>query len=275
MTLTELPGALQRFRVSSNKFEKLIRLVVPKPYREKTLQRFRRALYRGNQYDCPCCLGAFSQFLPFGVKTRRVNAQCPGCNSLERHRLLWLYMQQRFLKITAWIDKPKTLLHIAPERIFQNLFQSLPNTDYVSLDLCCPRAMIHCDLEKITLPDSAVDFIFCNHVLEHVNNDRQAMRELFRVLKPGGFAVIQVPIDTTRQITLEDPAYNTPELRTEFYGQPDHLRMYGTDYPQRLEEAGFKVTPEQYAFELDPNDYERYRISPEIIYLCSKPESYF
>ncbi len=226
----------------------------------------RTARYFGIRFKCPCCGGHFRKFFSYGVHPRP-NAQCPRCESLERHRLLWLYLQQHTNLFTADLK----LLHIAPEPVFQNKFQTMSNLDYISADLESPLAQIKMDITEIPYPDNTFHAILCSHVLEHVEDDRKALRELFRVLKPGGWAILQSPIDLKRDKTFEDPEIVSPGTRERFFGQHDHVRLYGRDYKDRLTEAGFTVRIDDFVKTLDTQAVEKYRLEKdEYIYFCQK-----
>jgi len=204
--------------------------------------------------------------LPFGVVQRK-NAQCPRCGSLERHRLLWLYLQSR----TNLFSAKHRLLHVAPEPVLQQHIQAHPDIDYVSADIDSPLASIKMDLTAIPHHAQSFDVILCSHVLEHIENDQQAMRELFRILKPGGWAILQVPLDPERETTFEDPSITSPEDRLRFFNQHDHVRIYGRDYKDRLEQAGFTVYAERYVQELGEKATTRYCLDKnETVYLCLK-----
>ncbi|MCI0562693.1 MAG: methyltransferase domain-containing protein, partial [Nitrososphaera sp.] len=192
--------------------------------------------YIGVRYHCPVCGEYFRHMLPFGV-TPRPNAQCPRCCSLERHRLIWVYLRQR----TDLFRRYTRLLHIAPEPAFRQIFAALPNIDYVSVDIASPLAMLRSDLVNLPLRDNCIDTILCVHVLEHIVDDRRAMRELFRVLRPGGWAILQTPVDLNLSATYEDADITSTEGRLRAFGQNDHVRCYGRDYKDRLEKAGFVV----------------------------------
>lgn len=219
-----------------------------------------------NLVYCPCCNGNFPSFIAGGPNLRP-NAYCPRCGSLERHRLLWLYLKER----TNFFTEQLKVLHVAPEKILQEAFQILPNLDYVSADLASPLAMIKMDITDIPFDDHAFDVIICSHVLEHIPDDRKAMRELLRVLKPGGWAILQVPIDLNRAETFEDPTITDPAERQRLFGQDDHVRWYGRDYPNRLRESGFEVSIQSFAAELPAELVKRTGIvTGEDIYFCHK-----
>ncbi|MEM7555688.1 MAG: methyltransferase domain-containing protein [Cyanobacteria bacterium P01_A01_bin.84] len=226
--------------------------------------------YAGNEYTCPCCNSSFRTFLPAGIN-QRANAECPKCFSLERHRLLWLYLKN----CTNLLSDNLKVLHFAPEFQLYKLINKLPNIDYLTADLSAPRVMVNIDITDIPFDDNSFDVILCNHVLEHIPDDAKAMKELYRVLKPGGWSILQVPLDNNLEETLEDPNIVSEEDRLKFYGQKDHVRQYGLDYKNRLEEAGFKVNVENYIEQLGATVTEKYRLisednNSEDIYFCSK-----
>jgi SAM-dependent methyltransferase len=199
--------------------------------------------YRGQARWCPICERHSGRFVSFGL-VPRADAQCPRCGSLERHRLVWLYFRHR----TDLFDgKPKRMLHVAPEPCLARRLQASLGDGYVTGDLVDTSAMVTMDVTDIQFPDESFDVIYCSHVLEHVSDDRRAMREFHRVLKRGGWAVLLVPITAKR--TWEDASVTSPEERLRLFGQHDHLRRYGPDYAERLEQAGFDVTataPEEF-----------------------------
>lgn len=229
---------------------------------------FTPLIFSGNNVECPVCDKRFSRFLSYGSKVaHRQNVLCPNCLSLERHRLLWLYLQNH----TGFFTDELKVLHMAPEQCFYGRFRKLKNLDYLCGDLNSPLADLHFDLHNIPLEDNRFDVILCNHVLEHVDDDHQCMTELCRVLKPGGFAILQVPIDYSRETTYEDPSITSPEDREKHFWQKDHVRLFGRDYPKKLEAAGFKVVQVDLASALPEDQAERYRIQrSEIIYRAEK-----
>jgi len=158
------------------------------------------------------------------------------CGAFERHRLLLPFLREH----TDLFDgKSKRMLHVAPEPALRKIFANATGAGYLSADLFDEDVMEKMDISNITYPDGTFDIVFCSHVLEHVPEDRKAMSELCRVLKPGGWAILNVPI--TADVTLEDPTVTSPEERLRLYGQDDHVRRYGMDYEERLREAGFRV----------------------------------
>ncbi len=227
-----------------------------------TRDYLRSLFYLGDNFVDPVCNGHFRKFLFYGLNPRP-NAQCPRCGSLERHRLIWLYLQEKTNFFTAKLK----VLHFAPEKCFQNKFKSLPNLDYITADLDSPFADRKIDITDIPFEDSTFDCVICSHVLEHVPNDKKAMQEIYRILRGGGWAILQVPIDQNREKTFEDPTITDPKEREKLFGQYDHVRFYGRDYKDRLEKAGFKVKIYSYTKE----DIDKYGlIYDEKVYCCFK-----
>ncbi len=227
-------------------------------------------LYIGRGKECPICGARRRKFLPYGYVTQRKNALCPNCLSLERHRLLWLYLKK---ESRLFDDLPK-LLHIAPEvtfiKRFKRAYSALPDK-YITADLESPLAAMHFDVQEIPLGDEFCDVIICNHIMEHLPDDRKAMRELHRILKRGGWGIILSPIDYSRATTFEDDSITDPKLRTEIFGQYDHRRIYGRDYGQRLSECGFIVDEVNFFDTLTPQQRELYALTNEIIYVVKRP----
>ncbi len=256
------------------KMKKLYRLALtrlPRPLLIRLSYVFRLVaplLFRGKQVACPVCDKQFSKFLSYGSdKALRQNVLCPYCLSLERHRLMWLFLHAETNFFTASIR----VLHIAPEQCFYGRLKGLTNITYITGDLESPLAEFHFDLHEIPFKDNDFDVIICNHVLEHVADDRKCMRELYRVLRPGGWAIMQVPIDYSSAETLEDPSITTPEEREQYYWQKDHMRLFGMDYADRLSDAGFKVTAKNFVGSLEIEKQELYRLQKEeIIYFLEK-----
>ncbi|MFN6946405.1 MAG: class I SAM-dependent methyltransferase [Cytophagaceae bacterium] len=250
----------------------IISLVIRKVPR-KYLQRvshfalgFMALFYKGNKVEDPISGKTYRKFLPYG-RVPRENALCPGSLSLERHRLMWLYLKEK----TNFFTAPLKVLHIAPEHCFIDRFEALKNLEYITADIESPLAKVKMDVHQIPFDDNTFDVCFCNHVMEHVDDDIKAMSEINRVLKPGGWAIIQSPIDESLESTYEDPSIVTPAEREKAYGQNDHVRTYGRDYADRLTKGGFNVSEETYVQELPAEKIERYALPKnEIIYLCRK-----
>jgi SAM-dependent methyltransferase len=230
---------------------------------------------KGSNVECPCCNNTFITFLPYGL-IKRANALCPACGSLERHRLHWHFIYNHLN-----LGRQQTqirLLHVAPEKVFYDKFKNLENIDYVpcakfgeGYEDVYPAGTLNIDITDIAMPDNHFDAIYCSHVLEHIPDDKCAMKELFRVLKPGGWALLQVPLDKERQVTYEDFSITEPLEREKAFGQRDHVRVYGKDYKSRLEHAGFNVDVEPYLNRFSENDVFKYGfMKGEDIYLCSK-----
>lgn len=210
---------------------------------------------KGNKYEDPIDGSTYRRLLPYGALVVRENALAPGAMSLERHRMMWLYLQNESNFFTA--DKLK-VLHIAPEQCFYGKFRQQKNLDYTTGDLFSPLADVKMDLHDIPFEDNTFDVIFCNHVLEHVDDYAQCMREMYRVMKPGGWGIFQVPIDYKREETYEDKSIVSEADRLEHYWQKDHVRLFGLDYPKHLEKAGFRVNFIDYSKNISPELHERY-----------------
>lgn len=239
-------------------------------------------LYIGDQFECPFCGGHFRKFLAVGqdlsvVKEKKIvsqgyhpNAICPRCHSLDRDRLVYLYIKNKTNLFQT--NQKLRLLHVAPERNVQKVFKSYSHIDYLSADLESPLAMVKMDITDIRHNDNSFDIVVCCHVLEHIPNDRKAMSELYRVLKPGGWAILQVPISLLLEKTYEDPTIVVPKERERAFGQRDHVRIYARDYKDRLESIGFSVEVYSFAEEFGESVVRRYGLlKHEDMYICSKP----
>lgn len=223
--------------------------------------------YMGNNVECPIIEKRYRKFLPYGRLKPRDNALCPGSLSLERHRLLWLFLKNE----TDFFKSPKRFLHVAPEQCFLKPFGKAKNLDHIKADLVSPLADVKMDLHDIPFGENEFDVVMANHVLEHVKDDAKCMSEIHRVLKPGGFAIMQVPIDYSNPHTLEDPNVTDPAEREKLYWQRDHVRLYGLDYSEKLKNAGFEVKEIKYAKELGEDAIRLYALPPEeIIHFCTK-----
>ena len=196
-----------------------------------------RIIFRGKKYTDPIDDSNYSKFLSYGYKTVRKNALCPGTLSLERHRLLWLYLD----KETDFLNSNLKVLHVAPEQVFYKKFKKLKNWEYFTFDLNSPIADIKGDLTSTNFKDESFDLIICNHVLEHIEDDKSALNEIYRILKYKGISILQVPMNVKRKNTFEDSSIKSKNQREKYFGQYDHVREYGLDFKDRVEQAGFKV----------------------------------
>jgi SAM-dependent methyltransferase len=243
---------------------------IPRPYLiwwSKFLAPLVDILFRGNKFTDPINGKSYRKFLPYGYVKQRDNALSPGTLSLERHRLLWLYLNNE----TNFFSKTLKVLHIAPEQCFYNLFKNLKNINYTTFDLNSPLADIKGDICNLPFKENSFDFILCNHVLEHINDDKKAMKELYRVLNKNGTAILQVPINQKSSKTFEDSSIVDKKERIEKFGQYDHIRLYGLDYLKKLESFGFKVDPLKYSKEFTESEIIKYGlIKDEIIPVCKK-----
>jgi predicted SAM-dependent methyltransferase len=220
----------------------------------------------GVQRYCPVCRMPSKRFAEFGIVPRE-DAKCIWCGALERHRLVWLY----FKKMTDLFDGcPKSVLHVAPERMFENLLKHQFSSGYLTADLSDSTAMVRMDITHVDYAEETFDVIYCSHVLEHVSNDRRAICELHRVLKSDGWAVLLVPITADR--TFEDSSVTNPSERLKLFGQEDHVRRYGPDFVERLNEAGFKVKVTGASDFLTEEEIARMGITDAAgeIYYCTK-----
>lgn len=196
------------------------------------------------------------------------NVMCPVCGSSDRVRLLYLFLKSK----TSLFTKPLKLLHLAPEKPLMDILVKQKNIDYLTADLNPEQVMVKMDITDIPFPDNTFDAMLCNHVLEHIPDDRKAMRELHRVLKPGGWAILQVPVSKVLEHTYEDFTITSPLEREKHFGQKDHVRIYGKDFSQRLKEAGFTVEPYQWTMDSGfRNKLNRFCLNrDESVFYCTK-----
>ncbi|MDP3312592.1 bifunctional 2-polyprenyl-6-hydroxyphenol methylase/3-demethylubiquinol 3-O-methyltransferase UbiG [Lutibacter sp.] len=230
--------------------------------------------YQGDKVYCPICKSKYTIFGPVGIPERE-NARCFKCNSLERHRLVYLFLENN---TDIFTEKQLKLLHFAPEKAFYNVFSERTNIDYYPCDLVPERFKFSqnviiqkVDITNIPFDNDSFDFIICNHVLEHVIDDIRAMKQLYKVLKKGGVAILQVPIDYNLEFTYEDLTITTPKERENAFGQFDHVRTYGKDYVKRLINVGFGVEEVDYTKEFTDEEINKFGFeNGEKIYLCKK-----
>lgn len=243
------------------KLFKLILNTIPRPWLIKVSYWVKPLfiLYlKGNRFTDPIDGKSFRKLLPYGYKKQRPNALSPSTLSLERHRLMWLYLREETDFFTK--DSQQKVLHIAPEQCFYKRFRKQKNLEYITSDLDSPLADVRADICNLPFEDNEFDVIFCNHVLEHIPDDKKAMAELYRVMKPHGWGIFQVPQDINRKETFEDDSITNKEERTRIFGQYDHVRVYGLDYFDRLREAGFTVKEIDYTKKIAPDLLERYAL---------------
>jgi len=239
-------------------------------------QKFSALILSGKTYYCPYCKNSFRRFRPGGIDLPviyekkiigagyRLNDVCPRCNSLDRDRLIYLFLTQK----TNLLSAPLTVFHVAPEGCIRAMISSLPNITYEAgmkyhQGFYYDKNTSILDISNLDFEDETFDVIICNHVLEHIQDDLKAMGELYRILKPGGWAILQVPISKILENTFEDPEVKTPEEREKIFGQFDHVRIYGQDYVKRLENSGFIVVRHNPYRDKWPLDLDRFAINPE------------
>ena len=226
-----------------------------------------KILMYGNKFTDPIDGNTFRAFLPYGYNKIRNNVLSPSTYSLERHRLLWLYLKNE----TSFFKAKLKVLHFAPESALMNQFKKLKNLSYDTIDLNSPIADIKADICDLPFLDNSYDFILCNHVLEHIVDDNKAIRELYRVLKKNGIGIFQVPIDYNRDTTFEDFSVTNKKERNKLFGQYDHVRIYGLDFFERLQKAGFSVERCEYTSKLSKEDIIKFCLpKKEIIPICRK-----
>jgi len=225
-------------------------------------------IYSGNKFTDPIDGRNYRKFLPYGYAGRiRKNAMGPGTNSLERHRLIYLYLKTE----TNFFSEKIKLLHIAPEQCFYFKFKKLHNLDVTFADIESPLADLHFDLHEIPINNNEYDVVFCNHVLEHVDNDITCLKEIYRVMKKGGWGIFQVPFVSGIKKTREDPSIKDPIERERLFLQYDHVRLYGEDYQERLESIGFRVKCTILGQKLPEEEVLRFAIPKnEPLYICFK-----
>ncbi len=226
-------------------------------------------ILKGKNYTDPIDGKSFKTFLPYGYGTQRNNVLSPSTLSLERHRLLWLYLKNETNFFTS--SNKLNVLHFAPEQCFLKRFKALKNLNYTTTDLHSPIADVKADICNLPFNNNQFDVVLCNHVLEHIPNDTKAMQELYRVMKPGGWGIFQIPQDLNREFTFEDNTITDKKERAKLFGQYDHVRVYGRDYFDKLRHVGFKVNETDYTAIFSERELTTYCLAKgEIIPVVSK-----
>ena len=263
------------------KLFKIILNTIPRPLLIRLSYLIRPILaffLKGNIFTDPIDGKSFRSFLPYGYGQQRNNVLSPSTLSLERHRLLWLYLknetnffqpehissstkyksEREKLKDTEPSPTLLQVLHFAPEQAFYKRFRKLEHLNYITTDLNSPLADVKADICNLPFQDNEFDVILCNHVLEHIPDDTKAMQELYRVLKPGGYGIFQIPQDLNRETTFEDNSITDKKERAKIFGQYDHVRVYGRDYFDKLRYIGFKVKEVDYTATLSEEEIQKY-----------------
>jgi len=211
-------------------------------------------IFKGSKFTDPINGKKYSRFLSYGYNKIRPNALSPGTLSLERHRLLWLYLTSDHNLENQFLN----VLHVAPEQVFYKKFKNFKNWTYTTTDLNSPLADVKANLCNLPFKNETYDLILCNHVLEHIIDDIKAMREIYRVLKKGGKAILQVPLDAEKEKSYEDHTIINPKDRNKHFGQYDHVRIYGMDFFNRLSNIGFKCEKIDLTSKLSDRDIIKY-----------------
>ncbi len=259
--------------------KKIIRKILTDKHYDNLKKRKKAFIYKGSKFECPVCKCKLKTFLPGGLDIPIIrekdiigagffeDVMCPVCGSYNRDRLFYMFLKRE----TDIFKNSCKLLHIAPEKAIQELLKKSKNVDYLSSDINSPLADIEMDITNIQFPRESFDIILCNHVLEHVPDDSKAISELYRVLKYNGWAILQVPISYNLEITYEDFSITDPKERELHFGQNDHVRIYGKDYFERLEKAGFIVESIPAQQFLDNTEISKFAvIERERIFFCRK-----
>jgi len=237
---------------------------IPEPFKKPLRRAWLKVRHFGLRRYCPVCASWLRSFEPFGLGPRP-DALCPVCGSLERHRLVWVFFNCR---TNLFDGSGKKMLHIAPEKEIEAKLRKTRGLDYLTADLKDRHAMVRMDITNIDYPNDLFDVIYCSHVLEHVGDDQKAMREVRRVLKADGWAVFVVPIKVEK--TIEDASVTDPAERERLFGQYDHVRRYGRDFVNRLEDGGFRVTTFSSADIAGAGNIVRFGLKAEQLFFCTK-----
>lgn len=232
--------------------------------------QWHRLRWRGDRVQCPCCGSSFAAFMQkdtWDDGTPRM--MCPVCGSRERHRWSVLYAE----RATTLFNQPQNLLHFSPQEGVARRLRRIEHLHYVGSNIAADRnAHLRMDITRIAFPDNSFDTIFCSHVLEHVPDDAAALCELYRVLKPGGWALLNIPYSDKLATTFEDWRVTTPEERKRVFGQHDHVRNIGRDYVDRMRAAGFQIEMRKAREGFTEAELQRHAIIPqETMFIARKP----
>ena len=219
-------------------------------------------LYYGSRHQCTICNKKLRTFLQLSNH----DLLCPKCGSLARDRRLWTILNENYIK------RGISVLDFSPSRPLARKMKSIAGIKYISTDLSGNFiADFQYDITKLALNDNNIDLIICYHILEHITDDATAMAELYRVLKPGGMGIFQIPQDLNRATTFSDDTITDQKERAKIFGQYDHVRIYGRDYFDKLRSIGFTVIEEDYTKRIAPELVEKYCLAKgEIIPVCYK-----
>ncbi len=244
-------------------------------YFKLIIRNFLRGEFPYKQVCCPISDTHFNEFIPIykeydpNLPSHAQPRISPDSGAREGLRLQWLFLKHE----TNLMKEKINLLHFGPEYCYYRIFKEMNNINYCPADnnnKKYSKDIKYVDLAELNIETNTFEMIICNHVLEHIEDDKKAVMEMYRVLKPGGVAIITVPIDFKRDETYEDLSVTKPKDREREFGQWDHLRYYGLDFQQRLETAGFTVKTEHYARSFSIGDYEKYGLADEPIFVCKK-----
>ena len=249
--MTKIVNALRAFRIFGH--------TLLTPQGRTHIVRSLRAFHNQPEAECSCC-GYVGKFHSYGYQARLAVA-CHRCGATDRHRLFALAARAGFFALAG-----TRVLHFAPEPSIARIVKDAGTAEYLTADIKPGRASMVLDIERIGLPDARVDVVIASHVLEHVD-DRQALKEIHRVLSPGGKLIALVPLIEGWDRTYEDKTKSSPEDRAAHFGQPDHVRFYGADFRDRLRAAGFEIAE----FTAGGAESVRYRLNRgEKVFLAKK-----
>lgn len=251
--------------ITDNKYWDKIKYLIPNFLFETLLKYYyyyQNIKNKGNKYSCPICKGNFSKFLK-----ENYTSDCPKCGAGSRHRALYLYLENK----TSFFNSNLKLLHFAPEYCFHKRFDKMKNIEYFSADINSTRAKLNIDIRKIPFKNEIFDVVLSCYVLEVIDDDIMAMKELYRILKPDGWSIHNVPIDNSLNKSFENSEIKSYEDKIKYFGRWDHTRIYGLDYVERLKSVGFDVTVIKVSEFVEENAIKKYHLNKdEQMFLCKK-----